>query len=359
MRATGWPRRSRLDAICAVFIAGNLGFMLAFPALIRLPFFLTWIGLTVVYGFRPWPWSATLAVATTLSLATAGVIVADGFGGDELWGKLVTIPLLGTLFAAMAWHAHRRESAQKQAETVAATRASLLERQRQFVYDASHELRTPVTIARGHLELLERETRGAPELDVALDELDRIERILGRLLLLARAEQPDFLVLSDIDIEGFLADIFMRWSEVAERAWRFEIDIVGTMRVDVEAVRIAIDALLENAVKYTEPRAGITLRAHAVGGEIVVEVADEGSGVPEDALTSVFERFARADDARTRSHGGVGLGLAIVAAIVQAHGGRCTVERRDGQTVFALVLPVGAGVEADPAAVRVPAGLAS
>jgi len=131
------------------------------------------------------------------------------------------------------------------------------------------------------------------------------------------------------------------------------------MRVDVEAVRIAIDALLENAVKYTEPRAGITLRAHAVGGEIVVEVADEGSGVPEDALTSVFERFARADDARTRSHGGVGLGLAIVAAIVQAHGGRCTVERRDGQTVFALVLPVGAGVEADPAAVRVPAGLAS
>jgi signal transduction histidine kinase len=359
MRATGWLRRNQLEVACAAFVAANLGVMLAFPAFVRLPFFLTWIGLAIVYGFRPWPWTATIAVGTTLSLATGAVLIVDGFHGDELWGKLVTIPLLGALFAAMAWHAHRSETAQRQAEAVAETRASLLERQRQFVYDASHELRTPVAIARGHLDLLERETQRSPELDVALDELDRIERILDRLLLLAGAEQPDFLVLSDVDIESFLGDIFMRWSGVAERAWRFEIDVVGTMRVDAEAVRNAIDALLENAVKYTEPRAGITLRAHAVGGEIVVEVADEGSGVPEDALSSIFERFARADDARTRSHGGVGLGLSIVAAIVRAHGGRCTVERRDGQTVFALVLPVGAEVEADPAAARVPAGLAS
>jgi signal transduction histidine kinase len=358
MRATGWLRRNRLEAACAAFLAANLGVMLAFPTFIRVPFFLTWIGLTVAYGFRPWSWTATIAVTVTLSLATTAVLLADGFRGDELWGKLVTIPLLGTLFVAMAWHAHRSEAAQRHAEAVAETRASLLERQRQFVYDASHELRTPVTIARGHLDLLERETQRSPELDVALDELDRIEHILERLLLLARAEQPDFLVFTDVDIESFLSDIFMRWSEVAERTWRFEIDVAGAMRVDVEALRSAVDALLENAVKYTEPRAGITLRAHAVGGEIAVEVADEGSGVPEDALNSIFERFARADDARTRSHGGVGLGLSIVAAIVRAHGGRCTVERRDGQTVFALVLPVGADVEAEPASIRVPAATA-
>jgi signal transduction histidine kinase len=359
MRATGWLRRNQLEAACAAFVAANLGAMLAFPGFVRLPFFLTWIGLTIVYGFRPWSWTATIAVATTLSLTTVVVVVADGFHGDELWGKLVTIPLLAALFVAMAWHAHRSESAQHQAEAVAETRASLLERQRQFVYDASHELRTPVAIARGHLDLLERETRRSPELDVALDELDRIERILERLLLLAGAEQPDFLVLSDVDIESFLADIFMRWSEVAARAWRFEIDVAGTVRIDAEAVRNAIDALLENAVKHTEPRAGITLRAQAVAGEIVVEVADEGPGVPEDALSTIFERFTRADDARTRSHGGVGLGLSIVAAIVGAHGGRCTVERRDGQTVFGLVLPVGADVEAEPASMRVPAGIVS
>ena len=120
----------------------------------------------------------------------------------------------------------------------------------------------------------------------------------------------------------------MRWSEVAPRSWRLELDVAGVVRADPEALRNALDALLENAVKYTEPHAGIALRASAVGGEIVIEVADEGAGVPAAALHTIFDRFARADDARTRVHGGVGLGLAIVAAIAKAHGGTCTVERR-------------------------------
>jgi signal transduction histidine kinase len=286
------------------------------------------------------------------------VVLAGGFEGDELWGKLVTIPLLAVLFAAMAWHERRHETAQLRAEAIAAGRASLLERQQQFVYDASHELRTPVTIARGHLELLARDAPASPELVVALDELERMERIVDRLLLLAKAEQPDFLVRRDVDLEGFLADVFMRWSEVASRAWRFEIDVAGVVRVDPDALRTALDALLENAVKYTEPHAAITLRAHAVGGDIAVEVVDDGSGIPQEAIPGIFDRFARADDARTRAQGGVGLGLAIVAAIAHAHGGRCTVERRDGQTIFALVLPVGAGIEAAAAGELMPAGLA-
>ncbi len=228
-----------------------------------------------------------------------------------------------------------------------------------FLHDAAHELRTPVTIARGHLELLCREAPDSPELTVALDELERMERIVDRLLLLAKAEQPDFVVLRDVEIDRFLEDVFMRWSEVAPRTWRLDLDLAGVARVDPEALRSALDALLENAVKYTEPRAGITLRGHAVGGEIVLEVADEGMGIPEAALGSIFDRFARADDARTRAQGGVGLGLAIVAAIARAHGGRCTVGRRDGQTVFSLALPVGAEVEAEPVAVeRLALGLA-
>jgi signal transduction histidine kinase len=359
MRVTGWLRRNRLETACAVFVCANLVVMLVWPSFIRLPFFLTWIGLTVIYGFHPWSRTTTAFVVGALSLATIAVVLADGFKGDELWGKLVTTPLLAVMFTATAWHAHRRKGAQLHAEGLAAGSASLLERQKQFVYDASHELRTPVTIARGHLELLEREQPGSPELVVALDELDRIERILDRLLLLARAEQPDFLVFADVDIESFLADVFMRWSEVAPRTWRLDLDLAGVARVDPEALRSALDALLENAVKYTEPHAGITLRGHAVGGQIVLEVADEGMGIPDDALGSIFDRFARADDARTRAQGGVGLGLAIVAAIARAHGGRCTVERRDGQTVFSLALPVGAEVEAEPVAVeRLALGLA-
>ena len=95
----------------------------------------------------------------------------------------------------------------------------MLERQERFIHDASHELRTPVTIARGHLELLLGNGADA-ELDIALDELSRIDAIIDRLLLLATAEQPDFLHVEEIDIEPFLEDVFMRWSEVAPRAWR-------------------------------------------------------------------------------------------------------------------------------------------
>jgi signal transduction histidine kinase len=358
MRAIGWLRRNRVETACAVFIAANLVVMLVWPGAIRVPFFLTWFGLTVVYGFRVWSARATALVAVTLSVTTVAVVFADGFRDDEMWGKLVPIPCLAAIFLAMAWHARRRAIALDHAEELAASRASMLGRQQQFTHDASHELRTPLTIARGHLELLARET-ASPELMVALDELQRMERIVDRLLLLAKAEQPDFVVLRDVTIDRFLEDVFMRWSEVAPRVWRLELDVAGVARVDPEALRSALDALLENAVKYTEPRAAITLRAHAVGGEIIVEVADNGSGVPEDAMDSIFDRFARADDARTRVHGGVGLGLAIVSAIAKGHGGRCTVERRLNQTVFTLALPVGALADVEPGVEHVVLGLAT
>ena len=119
-----------------------------------------------------------------------------------MWGRLVAIPFLCTIFAAMVWHARRRQVALRQVEAIADTRASLLERQERFIHDASHELRTPVTIARGHLELLRRDVPNAPEVVVALDELERIEHIVARLLLLANADQPDFVVLRDVEIDA-------------------------------------------------------------------------------------------------------------------------------------------------------------
>lgn len=359
MRATGWLRRNLVEVLWGLFAIANLMAMIAWPAWETIPFHFVWISVTIVYGFRVWSPGVTAAILSAVILATGASILADAFAGIQLWGELFEVPLMSAMFLAMVWHARRRQSAMRQVEALADMRASLLERQERFLHDASHELRTPVTIARGHLELLCREAPDSPELTVALDELERMERIVDRLLLLAKVEQPDFVVLRDVEIDRFLEDVFMRWSEVAPRAWRLELDVAGVARVDPEALRSALDALLENAVKYTEPRDGITLRGHAVGGEIVVAVADEGAGVPEKALGSIFDRFARADDARTRAQGGVGLGLAIVAAIARAHGGRCTVERRDGQTVFSLALPVGAEVGAEPATVeRLAVGLA-
>ena len=99
------------------------------------------------------------------------------------------------------------------------------------------------------------------EIDVALDELARIEQILERLLLLAKADQPDFVVVEEVDLEPYLEDVFMRWSEVAPRAWKLGALAAGKLAVDPEGLRTALDALLENAVKYTERGDTIELRS--------------------------------------------------------------------------------------------------
>jgi len=340
VRVTGWLRRNPLEASWAVFAAANWVAMVAWPSWETIPFHFVWISLTFVYGVRVWSSRTMWAVLSVVILATGASIFSDAFAGIQLWGELFEVPLMSAMFLAMVWHAQRRQVALAEVRGVAEMRASLLERQERFLHDASHELRTPVTIARGHLELLRREQPEAPELDVALDELRRVERIVERLLLLAKSEQQA-LAFEEIDLEAFLSDLFIRWSEVAPRAWRLDVDLAGTMLADSEALRDALDALLENAVKYTDPGDSVEVAARADGtGGVVIEVSDSGRGVPPEALPRIFDRWARADTARTRERGGAGLGLAIVAAVAHAHGGRCSVQPLPRGTAFRLHLPV-------------------
>jgi signal transduction histidine kinase len=345
MRAIAWLRRNPLEAAWAVFAAANWVAMVLWPSWETIPFHFVWISLTFVYGVRVWSSRTMWAVLAAVVAATGASIFADAFNGIQLWGELFEVPLMSAMFLAMVWHAQRRQAALAEVQGVAEMRASLLERQERFLHDASHELRTPVTIARGHLELLRGEHPDTPELDVALDEVGRMERIVERLLLLAKSEQAGF-AFEEIDLEAFLSDLFMRWSEVAPRAWRLEVDLAGRLLADPEGLRDALDALLENAVKYTDPGDVVELAAHPDGtGGVVIEVSDTGTGVPPEALPRIFDRWARADGARTRERGGAGLGLAIVAAVARAHGGRCSVQPRRRGTTFRLHLPV-----------RVPAG---
>ena len=196
-----------------------------------------------------------------------------------------------------------------------------------------------MTIGLGHLELLRRLGGDVPEVDVAADELRRIERIVERLLLLAKADQPDFVVPDRIELERFLEDVFVRWSDVVPRPWKLGPLPSGTLEADAEALRHALDALLENAVKHTDASGQVELRARQSGEDIVIEVADEGEGIPPDTVGRIFDRFARVDDARTRNGGGVGLGLAIVDTIARAHGGDCSVRTSASGSTFVLRLP--------------------
>jgi two-component system, OmpR family, sensor kinase len=284
---------------------------------------------------------AEVAGAVLAACAIAAVVA----GVDT---TALVIPLVLAIFLGLVVHGRRRQAALAELQSVADIRASLLERHEGFLHDASHELRTPVTIARGHLELLRRERPQAPELEVALDELGRMERILDRLLLLARSEQQGH-AFEEVDLEAFLSDLFIRWSGVAPRAWRLEVDLDGRLLADSEALRNALDALLENAVKYTDPGDTIELAAYPDGaGGVVIKVTDSGLGVPPAALPRIFDRWARADGARTRERGGAGLGLAIVAAVARAHGGRCSVESLPRGTAFRLHLPVRPASQSAP-----------
>jgi signal transduction histidine kinase len=353
MPVTDFLRRRSVELLWIVFAAANLVAMGLWPSWETIPFHFVWISLTLLYGFRVWSPKPTGALLLGVVVATGALILVDAFEGIQLWGELFEVPLMSAMFLAMVWHARRRQEALRTAERRVEENAELLARQERFLHDASHELRTPVTIARGHLELALRANGGASqEIEIAVDELDRMDRLVERMLLLAKADLPDFVVQREIDLEPFLEDVFVRWSEVAPRVWRFGPVEEGTLSADAEGLRIALDALLENAVKYTEIEDAIELRAHAEGGEIVVEVVDEGSGVSPDAATRIFERFARADPARTRVSGGVGLGLAIVDAIAKAHGGRCTVVTGAGGSTFALALPHFRAKGVRPASLR-------
>jgi signal transduction histidine kinase len=346
MRATAFLRRNRLELGWAVFAVANYTVMIAWPRWETIPFHFIWVSLTLLYGFRVLGASVTATMLGTVIVATGIGIGYDATRGTQPWDEISEVPLMSAMFLAMVWHANRRRAALELAREESAQREEMLVQQERFLHDASHELKTPVTIARGHLELYRLTHPGTEaELDVALDELQRVERIIERLLLLAK-DGRRHTAAERIDAETFLEDVFMRWSEVAPRVWRLGSLAAGTLVADAEALRVALDALLENAVKYTEAADAVEISSRSVDGGLAIDVVDEGCGIPAEAQERIFERFARVDAARSRAHGGVGLGLPIVAAIAKAEGGRCTVRSSPSGSTFTLWLPAFEPAEA-------------
>jgi signal transduction histidine kinase len=319
----------------------NVAAMLAWPKWETIPFHLIWFSLTLLYGFRVWGLNTTFTVLIVQGLVTGLLISDDAHHGTQEWGELFEVPLMSAMFLAMVWHARRHRDAADALEANTRERAKLLARQERFLHDVSHELRTPITIARGHLEIMNRGRQpDQPEVAVAIDELGRMERIVEQLLLLVRAGETDFTASAeDVDLEALVEDLTMRWAEVAPRAWQVGELAHGTLRIDRDALRIALDALVENAVTHTGESDAIELSTRALGRSVAIEVSDEGSGIPAEKLDEIFERFARVDPGRARANGGVGLGLAIVDAIARAHGGSCNVRSSPRGSTFTLTLP--------------------
>jgi signal transduction histidine kinase len=243
----------------------------------------------------------------------------------------------------MVWHAHRRRAAIEETERLAESEHRLLEGQREFVRDASHELRTPITVARGHAELIrDSGVNGqvASDAGVVLDELGRLARLSERLLILTAADDPGFLSRAEIEVEPLVVGLMRRWSPTAERAWRVRVTAEGTVRADRERLETALDALMENAVKATDEGSAILVGSRADGHRLLLEVTDEGRGIGAEDLHRIFEPFSKIEPDRARKNGGTGLGLSIAKAIVDAHGGSIAVDSEGGHgTTFRISLP--------------------
>ncbi|HZQ58638.1 MAG TPA: HAMP domain-containing sensor histidine kinase, partial [Acidimicrobiales bacterium] len=200
--------------------------------------------------------------------------------------------------------------------------------------ETSHQLRTPITIVRGHAELLRPFVSGRADsdlhLDIILEELDRMARLTERMLVLACAGDDEFLVPVPVSIDALGIEIAERWRPTAPRSWAVDCLDDTTIVVDAPRLVMAIDALVENAVQHTATGDEIRLGAECVAGEAVFTVQDSGRGVTEDELRSLRWALYTDSSGGPRRQGGTGLGLRIATAIAAAHGGYLTVSGRRG-----------------------------
>jgi len=212
--------------------------------------------------------------------------------------------------------------------------------QRQFLDDVGHELKTPLTVLRGHLELLDADDPAevASTRALLLDEIDRMSRLVGDLILLAKSGRPDFLTPAPVSLERLTHTLLAKARGLADREWVLDEAGEGIVAMDEQRITQAVLQLADNAVKHTHTRDVIALGSAYDGRRVRLWVRDSGPGVPAADRERIFERFGRSDV--LASDEGFGLGLSIVSAIAEAHAGTVTVEDAEPAGArFVITLP--------------------
>jgi two-component system, OmpR family, sensor kinase len=223
--------------------------------------------------------------------------------------------------------------------------------QRQFLDDVAHELRTPITIVQGHLDLIGDDADDRAEtIAIITDELDRMNRYVNDLLLLAQSERRDFLHLERVDLTDFAASTLRTVSAMAEREWTLEVGLDDplTLTADPRRLSQAVLNLAANAVEHTTTgdriSLGVGLADRGSTPVALIWVEDSGSGIDPDVADSLFRRSARGATSRASRPDGMGIGLSIVDAVARGHGGHTDVTHVDGGgTRFTMVLPAPNG----------------
>jgi signal transduction histidine kinase len=338
------PRAGLLvDVSLAVFIVAMIGLMVRLPGHEAAPFHFIFLALALAYGYRLWPVVPTVTLILTISLMSGWLMVSHANDGLMAKAELAEIPLLPLVLLAMVWHAQRRVTAMRLVEEMARRQQAGLaqerEREREFFRDASHAIRTPVTIARGHLELAAMtplSDRVAADLSVALSQLERMSSLSDRLLALARLDSGSAVGFQPTDLAELVRELGTNWSRSADRRWTVSSAETGVVLLDAEWIALAIDALIENAVHFTAAGDEISVTCRVTPHSCAIVVADTGPGIDPEDLAFVFDRFWH----RMPPNGpmGSGLGLSMARAAAAAHGGTITARNATG-AVFEFTIP--------------------
>ena len=295
--------------------------------------------------------NGTLQTYTLIALLSLGLITTiAAFQSGRLLAPLRTLE--STAREITATDLSRRIPERGNDDITALTRTinGMLERldsgfaaQRQFLDDAGHELKTPLTVVRGHLELLDGDDPDelAQTRELLLDEVDRMSRLVGDLMLLAKSRRPDFLVLGEVELTALTRSVLAKAKALGDRDWHLDAMARGRTVLDEQRITQALLQLADNAVKHTDTGAVVAIGSSLEDGTVRLWVRDTGDGIPPEDREAVVERFGRSH-VRTGDDG-FGLGLSIVSAITEAHGGtvRITDAEPNGAHVE-IALPVRA-----------------
>jgi signal transduction histidine kinase len=343
--------RNGLELAWLAFAIANLAAMAVLitmggpPDWETVPFHFIYVSFTILYGFRAWRTGRTILGITFVTTSTGLLTLLAIHSNRENWAELTEVPLMSLMFMAMVFHVRRRQQATAVAQRLAHERSVDLTRQKAFLSDVSHELMTPITIARGSIDVLGQGGARSPAdvddtLAIVSGELARMSRLIQRLLLLENAAVADRLRPVPTAVGPFLREAHARWARAGDHEITLGETPEGTAPLERDHALLALDAALENAVQHAGPDTRIELRGRADGGRLTLEVHDTGPGIDPAELPRLFERFYRPDSARNRRHGGAGLGLAIVDAIMQAHGGEAAIVSAPGEgTTVSLLFP--------------------
>lgn len=262
--------------------------------------------------------------------------------------QTILLIVLGMLTLAGLGLAYLTIRTVREQQRVSAELARALQLKNDFIADASHELRTPLTVLRANAELarsLDPDWENADLLEEIMEETDRMTRLVGDLLFLASSDTGSLpLELELVEIGPFLSRLAERAETLAKnqhKAFTADLRAGGLVQMDPVRIEQACLILVDNAGKYSPDGTTITLRSATRDNAIIIDVVDQGMGIPEADLALVFERFYRVDKSRSRKQGGTGLGLPIARSIIEAHGGRIEATSELGTgTTMRLVLPL-------------------